>query len=256
MKNISKMKKRIIVLTTSVTLILGSFTPLFGTTGNVEASSHIQEAKIISAVNFRTSPSLNSSRKGTLPSGATVQVLEEVNSDWLKVKYKENVGYISSLSRFVEYTNGQASSPKKASTETHQNNNVSQSKSSWEKKADQVIESGLKLQGTPYRFGARSGSGYYDCSLFTQKVFRDNGIYLPRNSRQQYKYVDKIKTSELRKGDLVFFDTKQDGRIDHVAIYMGDKELLHTYKKGIGVTVSKANSYWTSRYVGAGRVIK
>jgi cell wall-associated NlpC family hydrolase len=256
MKNISRMKKRIITLTTSVTLIVGIITPVYGTTGSVEASSHIQEAKIISAVNFRTSPSLDSSRYGTLPRGTAVQVLEEVNSSWLKVEYKGNVGYISSLSRFVEYTNGQATSFKKASSETDQNYNLLQSKPSWEKKADQVIKSGLKLNGTPYRFGARSGSGYYDCSLFTQKVFSDNGIYLPRNSRQQYNYVDKIKTSELRKGDLVFFDTAQDGRIDHVAIYMGDKKLLHTYKKGIGVTVTKTNDYWTSRYVGAGRVIK
>jgi cell wall-associated NlpC family hydrolase len=84
----------------------------------------------------------------------------------------------------------------------------------------------------------------------------NNGIYLPRNSRQQYKYVDKIKTSELRKGDLVFFDTSQDGRIDHVAIYMGDRKLLHIYKKGIGVTVTKVNRYWVSRYVAAGRVIQ
>lgn len=243
MTNISKMKKHIITLTTSATLLLGSLTPLYGTPSSVEASGHIQQAQILSGVNFRTSPSLESSKYGNLPSGATVQILEEVNSDWLKVNYKGTVGYISSLPRFVQYKSGQA-------------NEGSKAKPSWERKADQIIRDGLKLRGAPYRFGARAGSGYYDCSLFTQTVFRENGIYLPRNSRQQYNYVDKIRTSEIRKGDLVFFDTKQDGRIDHVAIYMGDRNLLHTYKKGIGVTVTKVNSYWSSRYVGAGRAIK
>jgi cell wall-associated NlpC family hydrolase len=243
MTNISKMKKRIITLTTSATLLLGSLTPLYGTAGSVEASGHVQQAQILSGVYFRTSPSLESSRYGTIPSGATVQIVEEVNSDWLKVNYKGRVGYISSLPRFVQYKSGQA-------------NDGSKSKPSWEKKADQIIQDGLKLRGVPYRLGARAGSGYYDCSLFTQTVFRENGIYLPRNSRQQYNYVDKIKASELRKGDLVFFDTKQDGRIDHVAIYMGDRKLLHTYKRGIGVTVSKVNSYWSSRYVGSGRAIQ
>jgi cell wall-associated NlpC family hydrolase len=256
MKKVSKMKKSIITLTTSATLILGSFTPLYGTPSSVEASGHVQEAKILSDVNFRTSPSINSGRYGTLPSGATVEVVDEVNSSWLKVKYKGREGYISSLPRFVKYENGQASRRLSPPTGTEKNSSKSTSKSAWEKKADQIIQDGLKLQGAPYKFGARAGSGYYDCSLFTQTVYRENGIYLPRNSRQQYKYVDKIKTSELRKGDLVFFDTKQDGRIDHVAIYMGDRKLLHTYKKGIGVTVNKVNRYWISRYVGAGRVIQ
>lgn len=251
MKDISKIKKRVIALATSATLLVGSFTPIFDTANSVEAAVHVQEAEIVRGVNFRTAPSLESGKYGMLPRGATVKVLEEVNSNWLKVDYNGRTGYISSLPRFVQYSGGQA-----PSQENRQTNNESTTKQSWEKKADQIIQDGLKLRGTPYRFGAKAGSGYYDCSLFTQKVYRDNGIYLPRNSRQQYNYVDKIKKSDIRKGDLVFFDTKRDGRIDHVAIYMGDNKLLHTYKVGIGVTVSNVNSYWESRYVGAGRVIK
>lgn len=89
------MKKHIITLTTFVTLLLGSFTPLYGAPSSVEASGHVQQAQILSGVNFRTSPSLESRKYGILPSGATVQILEEVNSDWLKVNYKGTVGYIS-----------------------------------------------------------------------------------------------------------------------------------------------------------------
>lgn len=192
MKDTSKIKRKIVILTTTAMLLIGSFTPFFGTLASVKAS-----------------------------------------------------------------VNGQALSTGSAgSQETRQVSSLSISKPSWEKKADQIIQNGLKLRGAPYRFGAKVGSRYYDCSLFTQKVYRDNGIYLPRDSRQQYNYVNKIKKSQVRKGDLVFYDTKRDGRIDHVAIYMGNNKLLHTYKVGIGVTVSKVNNYWSSRYVGAGRVIK
>lgn len=245
MKEFSKVKKVAVILTTSTALLVGSFSPLVGT-ASVEASAHVKEAKIVSGVNFRTAPSLQSGRYGSIPTGATVKVLQEVNQHWLKVEYKGRVGYISSQPRFVQYqSGGQAPSRQ-----------VSQATSSWERKADQIIQNGLKLRGTPYRFGAKAGSGYYDCSSFIQKVYRDNGISLPRNSRQQYNYATKIKKSDLRKGDLVFFDTKRDDRIDHVAIYMGDNKLLHTYKVGIGVTVSNVSGYWKSSYVGAGRVIK
>jgi hypothetical protein len=138
MTNISKMKKHIIILTTFAALLLGSLTPLYGPPGSVEASSHVQQAQILSSVNFRTSPSSESSRYGTIPSGAKVQIVEEVNSDWLKVNYKGRVGYISSLPRFVQYKSGQA-------------NDGSKAKSSWEKKADKIILDGLKLRGAPYR---------------------------------------------------------------------------------------------------------
>lgn len=257
MKENSKVKKSFIIFTTSAALILGSFPPTFGTPTVVEAATHVQEGQIKSAVNFRTSPSLSSGRYGTIPSGATVKVLQEVNQHWLKVEYRGIEGYISSQQRFIEYRSGQAPRISPAtSTGNQQINNQSSAKQSWEIKADQIIQDGLKLRGAPYRFGARAGTGYYDCSLFIQQVYRNNGISLPRNSRQQYNYVDKVSKSEIRKGDLVFFDTQRDGRIDHVAIYMGDNKLLHTYKVGIGVTVSTASGYWESRYVGAGRVIK
>lgn len=246
MKEFSKVRKAAVILTTSAALLVGSFSPFVGTPTIVEASTHVEEAKIVSGVNFRTAPSLQSGRYGTVPTGTTVKVLEEANQHWLKVEYKGRVGYISSQPRFVQYQRvGQAPSPQ-----------VSQAPTSWERKADQIIQDGLNLRGAPYRFGAKAGTGYYDCSSFIQKVYRDNGINLPRNSRQQYNFATKIKKSDIRKGDLVFFDTKRDDRIDHVAIYMGDNKLLHTYRVGIGVTVSNVSGYWKSRYVGAGRVIK
>lgn len=120
--------------------------------------------------------------------------------------------------------------------------------------ADKIVATGLKFLGTPYYFGARSGdTSRFDCSSFTQYVYYVNGINLPRTSRQQAQLGTRISSSQLQKGDLVFFSTNRNGRIDHVAIYMGNNQLLHALPKP-GVTVTKVNSYWKSTYVGARRV--
>jgi len=120
--------------------------------------------------------------------------------------------------------------------------------------ADRIVQTGLKYLGTPYYFGARSGdTRRFDCSSFTQYVYYVNGIQLPRTSRQQAQVGKYVSGSQLQKGDLVFFSTKRNGRIDHVAIYIGSDRLLHALPKS-GVTVTKVNSYWEKTYVGARRV--
>src|SRR5690606_31121761 len=102
--------------------------------------------------------------------------------------------------------------------------------------ADRIVQTGLKYLGTPYYFGARSGdTRRFDCSSFTQYVYYVNGIQLPRTSRQQAKVGQYVPSSQLQKADLVFFSTKRNGRIDHVAIYMGNNQLLHALPKP-GVT--------------------
>lgn len=124
--------------------------------------------------------------------------------------------------------------------------------------ANNVIATGKQYLGVPYKFGAKSGITYvFDCSSFTQYVFKRNGIKIPRSSRQQAKVGTKVAKSQLKIGDLVFSDTNRDGVINHVSIYMGGNKLLHTYRKGIGVTISKfSGSTWDRTFVTARRVIK
>ncbi|KIL34251.1 cell wall-associated hydrolase [Cohnella kolymensis] len=123
--------------------------------------------------------------------------------------------------------------------------------------ADRVIETGMNYLGVPYVFGAKSGrTSAFDCSSFTQYIFKQNGISIPRSSRQQSKVGVYVSKNNLQAGDLVFSDTNRDGRINHVSVYMGNGKLLHTYRKGIGVTVSNfEGSAWDRTYVTARRVI-
>lgn len=111
--------------------------------------------------------------------------------------------------------------------------------------------------GTPYKFGAPSGvTSIFDCSSFTQYVYKKNGITLPRTSREQATKGYYVSRSNLRKGDLVFFSTRSSGgRIAHVGIYAGSGKILHTYGAG-GVKYSSLSSdWWSSHYITARRVI-
>jgi len=120
---------------------------------------------------------------------------------------------------------------------------------------DAIRLSSLLFYGTPYRFGG-SSSHALDCSAFVQKVFRANGIELPRDSRSQAKYGYKVSLSELKPGDLLFFKTyKQD--VSHVGIYIGDGKMIHAARRGGGVKISSIyDPHYRQRFLFAKRVVE
>lgn len=128
-----------------------------------------------------------------------------------------------------------------------------------------TIAIGKRFLGTPYKFGAASGSTKsFDCSSFTQYVYKQIGINLARGARDQYSNGVKISRSQLKVGDLVFFSTPATvkykasltvKRIGHVGIYAGNNKVLHTYGEG-GVKISNmASGWWDNHYVAAARYI-
>ncbi|QGQ93720.1 gamma-glutamyl hydrolase [Paenibacillus psychroresistens] len=128
-------------------------------------------------------------------------------------------------------------------------------------KADQLrvnlILDGEKYLGRPYDFGAAYGqTKTFDCSTFTKTVFNENGIFLPRVSRDQATTGKYVSKSNLIVGDLVFFTTTHSkGRIGHVGIYVGDGQMIHTYGEGGVRYVSINKDWWKDHYVTARRVI-
>ncbi len=126
---------------------------------------------------------------------------------------------------------------------------------------DQIILTGRQYLGTPYVFNAPSYcTDMFDCSSFTQYVFGVNGISLPRNSRQQFLVGTPVPLHQIQKGDLLFFTTKKRkkrngiAKIGHVGIYIGNNQILHTYRQGKKVTITELNSYWKKNFIGAKRV--
>ena len=106
--------------------------------------------------------------------------------------------------------------------------------------------------GTRYRLGGSSKSGI-DCSALMQVFFTAlYGVTLPRTAKEQYNTSRKISRTELKEGDLVFFNTT--GGISHVGMYLQNNKFVHASTSG-GVTISDLfEDYWTKRFVGVGRV--
>jgi len=100
----------------------------------------------------------------------------------------------------------------------------------------------LKL-GKKYKWGG-NGPYRYDCSGFTKEVFRRSGIKIPRNSWNQAKMGMKVsKTAYLRKGDLVFFNSKHEKRVNHVGIYLGKGKFIHASRFYHRIVISKLREY-------------
>jgi cell wall-associated NlpC family hydrolase len=114
----------------------------------------------------------------------------------------------------------------------------------------------VSLVGSPYRLGGISPETGLDCSGFVGHVFRQTtGIVLPRDSRAISEAAQPLAQTELRPGDLVFFNTLNRA-FSHVGIYLGDGRFVHAASSRSGaVMVSNLDDrYWRERFDGARRV--
>ena len=119
--------------------------------------------------------------------------------------------------------------------------------------ARRLISRAFEYVGVPYVFGGTTPWGF-DCSGYTQYVFRQIGISIPRTADTQYYSYPKVSSRNLQPGDLVFFETYEPGP-SHVGIYIGDGKMLQA-GSSTGVTVSDVfGGYWGARYIGAARVL-
>lgn len=124
---------------------------------------------------------------------------------------------------------------------------------------DDVESTAKKLLGKPYVWGA-TGPNKFDCSGFTQKVFYKAGIRIPRNSRAQAKVGKYITYDNLKRGDMVFFDTnrKRPGYVTHVGIYLSEGNFIHASSGGKRVIISSfiKSDYYKKRFVLGRRIIR
>jgi len=125
--------------------------------------------------------------------------------------------------------------------------------------ADSILERGMSLIGTRYRFGGTSEAGF-DCSGFIGYLFREEaGMNLPRSTREMIN-VDAplVSRNNLKPGDLLFFATNgRRGRVSHAGIYLGDDQFIHSSsRRSGGVRVdSLGDSYWSKTFIEAKRAL-
>ncbi len=99
-----------------------------------------------------------------------------------------------------------------------------------------VIREAEEYIGVPYKWGGNTPETGFDCSGYTRYVYADQGVRLPRTSREQARAGEGIppRVSSLRQGDLVMF-AEDNKPISHVAIYAGDGRIIHSSSSGRGV---------------------
>jgi peptidoglycan DL-endopeptidase CwlO len=118
-----------------------------------------------------------------------------------------------------------------------------------------VAQFALGFRGVPYRLGGTDPAGF-DCSGLVQYVFAQYGIDVPRVVEEQYEVGDRIEPSDIKPGDLIFFNTKRQGDdASHVAIAIGGDGFVHAPNStGVVRVETLSSTYWGSRYIGARRI--
>jgi len=110
------------------------------------------------------------------------------------------------------------------------------------------------MRGRPYHFGGASISSGFDCSGLVMYSYRQVGVDLPHSTDALRQLSRPVKASNLRRGDLVFFDL-EGKKNSHVGIYLGDGRFIHAPSTGKSVRSDKLDApYWKKHLSEARRV--
>ena len=212
-------------------------------TSTSETTQTTKYVNTTSGLNMRTGPATSYAKITTIAYGQSVNVLSTSNG-WSKINYSGSTGYVSS-----QYL--QSTKPSSSSSSNSGSTSVSSTASS-------VIAYAKTLLGKPYVWGAQ-GPNSFDCSGFTYYVFKNKaGIVLPRTSSAQSKYGTSVSWSNLKAGDLMFFDTNgaNNGQVSHVGLYIGNGQMIHASSSQRKIVITSVNtSYYKNAFVNARRVL-
>lgn len=212
-------------------------------TGDEAEAIAEQEIKTVATVNTET---LNVRAEKSTEAAVLSQVgnseaftVNSVADGWVEISVDDSVGYISQ-----DYvTLAQALPTAKTIEQVKYGDGVSNVRAS-------VVSYALQFVGNRYVWGGTSLEKGIDCSGFTMRILGKYGISLPHSSKAQPSYGTKISASEAKPGDLFFYGSGRS--ISHVAIYIGNGQIVHASNKRDGIKVSNAyyrNPICVARYL-------
>lgn len=152
---------------------------------------------------------------------------QEKGQEYQKLKVQKNIAAERRAS---------AERAKKIAAMVEESNRKVEQKRVAERKA--LVNFALQFVGNPYVYGGTSLTNGADCSGFVMSVFKEFGYDLPRVAAVQYEASQKKDISQLETGDLVFYGA---GGINHVALYIGNGEIVHASTAATGIKVSDYN---------------
>lgn len=178
------------------------------------------------ALYVREQPNTDCAVITTMPNGEELEVVEVLDG-WVKINVDSDEGYVS-----TDYVNISEELPKaQTMTEVRYGQGVSDVRVS-------LVQYATQFVGNPYVWGGTSLTRGADCSGFVLSVFANYGISLPHSSGAQSNSGTRISASEARPGDLFFYGN--GSRINHVAIYIGNGQVVHASSPKSGIKISGA----------------
>ena len=242
------------------------------------SSTTVNKTGYVSAdgLRIRKEPSTSSEEIDSLKKNDKVEIIGEEDG-WYKININGETGYVSakyisakyiSDTKLTEKTSRSGSTLKTQTTVSTQTENTTEatpeaasfetttSTPTTSATGEAVVAYAKQYQGYKYVSGGSSPETGFDCSGFTCYVYKHFGISLNRTSKDQIKNGVAVEKSNLQPGDIVIFNNSSNTAIGHVGIYVGGGDFIHAANKNEGVKItSLSSSYYSSRYVGARRVI-
>ena len=217
----------------------------FDNNGKMDSKTNFKvgQVKPVSSLNIRSGASTSYKVIAQVYSNEYVEILDST-SGWYKVKIGNGtIGWASSS--YINVINSSNASGNEQSSESTNSSKI-----------QRVINIAKDQLGKPYGWGAE-GPNSFDCSGLTYYAYKNGaGVTLPRTSAAQATAGRAVSKSDLKPGDLVFFNTNGQG-ISHVGIYIGGGNMIHSTKPGDVVKTTSINSsYYSSRYVTARRIVE
>lgn len=207
---------------------------LTGDEAKQAAMNHAELMAIVHAdrLNARTEPSTDAKIWTQISENERYHVAEQLDG-WVKIEFDESgegdgddeisAAYVSS--EFVEVRYALSEAIKFSPTEESAS------------LRSRIVNYAMKFLGNPYVWGGTSLTKGADCSGFTMSVMKNFGISLPHYSGSQAKSGKRIKSSEMRPGDLVFYGNSR-GKINHVAMYIGNGQVINAASRRSGIKIS------------------
>jgi len=208
-------------------------------------------------LNLRNSASTSSEIIGKLKKGEKVSIIGSTGN-WKNVRTSGGITgwvYHEYLSTYVASDTVYMADT--SNTSRGSGNPRTENKANAATKGEKIAEFAKKFVGVKYVWGGTTPEGF-DCSGFVYYVFKQFGITMPRTSKEQANKGVTVKKSELKPGDLMFFDTNgsNNGVVSHVGIYIGNGKFIHASNPRSNVKITNVNdSFYTKAYIKSKRVI-